>query len=156
MGYHATKHRVLNRGVPPDSFLDELVAWGRTAPDDIFLPNPHKDIYSNVFKVLGPWHDLRHRRAVMLEIMRVLAGFESSWHWNEGAGVAPRRAQGGLCAPPFLRDFSPVARRRGVACFCGAGSGIGTSRTICDGSASLIPSCSKRCFIRRLNSRCTP
>jgi hypothetical protein len=85
--YHATKQRVHNRGVPPNSFLDELVAWGRTAPDDIFVPNPHKDVYSNVFGVLGPWQDLRHRRAVMLEVMRVLAGFESSWHWNEGVDV---------------------------------------------------------------------
>jgi hypothetical protein len=90
MAYHATKHRVLNRGVPPDSFLDELVAWGRTAPNDIFLPNAHKDIYSNVFSVLGPWQDLRHRRAVMLEVMRVLAGFESSWNWNEGVDVTNR------------------------------------------------------------------
>lgn len=33
---------------PLDSFLNELVAWGRTAPDEIFAPNPHTDIYSNV------------------------------------------------------------------------------------------------------------
>jgi hypothetical protein len=85
--YHATKHRVVGRGVPPDNFLDELVAWGKSASDEIFIPNPHKDIYSNVFRVLGPWRDLRHRRAVMLEVMRVLAGFESSWKWNEGRDV---------------------------------------------------------------------
>jgi hypothetical protein len=85
--YHATKHRVIGRGVPPDSFLDELVAWGRTAADDIFVPNAHHDIYTNIVRVLGPWRDLRHRRAVMLEVMRVLAGFESSWRWNEGRDV---------------------------------------------------------------------
>jgi hypothetical protein len=45
------------------------------------------DIYSNVFGVLGPWEDLRHRRAVMLEVMRVLAGFESSWDWEAGVDV---------------------------------------------------------------------
>jgi hypothetical protein len=84
MAYKATKQRVLNRGVPPDGFLDQLVAWGKTAPDDIFVPNAAKDIYSNVFHSLGPWQDLRHRRCVMLEVMRVLAGFESSWNWNEG------------------------------------------------------------------------
>ena len=61
---------------PPDNFLDQLVAWGRTAPDDIFAPNSQTDIYSNVFGVLGPWEDLRHRRAVMWEVMRVLAGFD--------------------------------------------------------------------------------
>ena len=85
MAYKATKQRVLNRGVPPDSFLDQLVAWGKTAQDDIFIPNAATDIYSNVFHSLGPWKDLRHRRCVMLEVMRVLAGFESSWNWNEGA-----------------------------------------------------------------------
>jgi hypothetical protein len=87
MAYRATKHRVANRGVPPDSFLDELVAWGQTATDDIFAPNAAVDIYSNVVKVLGPWQGLDHRRAVMLEVMRVLAGFESSWKWNEGRDV---------------------------------------------------------------------
>lgn len=84
MAYHATKRRVHNRGIPPDSFLDQLVAWGRIAPDDIFVPNSAKDVYSNIFRVLGPWQGLRHRRAAMLEVMRVLAGFESSWNWNEG------------------------------------------------------------------------
>src|SRR5690242_20349021 len=88
MVYKATKRRVHNRGVPPNSFLDELLAWGRTAPDDIFAPNSNYDVYSSVSKVLGPWQDLRHRRAVMLEVMRVLAGFESSWRWGEGTDAA--------------------------------------------------------------------
>jgi hypothetical protein len=64
-----------------------LSAWGRSATDDIFAPNSHTDIYSNVLGVLGPWEDLGHRRAVMLEVMRVLAGFESSWDWNAGVDV---------------------------------------------------------------------
>lgn len=84
MAFHATKQKVLNRGIPPDPFLDELVAWGKTAPDEIFAPNLHADIYSNVVGTLGPWQDVRHRRAAMLEVMRVLAGFESSWDWNAG------------------------------------------------------------------------
>lgn len=87
MAYSATKQRVSNRGVPPDSFLNELIAWGKTAPDDIFVPNSTQDIYSNVLRTLGPWEGLGHRRAVMLEVMRVLAGFESSWKWNEGRDV---------------------------------------------------------------------
>jgi hypothetical protein len=82
--FHGFPCQVFNRGVPPDSFLNQLVDWGRTAPDEIFAPNPHADIYSNVVEVLGPWQGLRHRRAVMLEVMRVLAGFESSWDWNAG------------------------------------------------------------------------
>ena len=84
MPYRALKHSVSNRGIPPDSFLDELIAWGRMAPDNIFAPGPNQDIYSNTVGVLGPWQGPEHRRAAMLEVMRVLAGFESSWHWNEG------------------------------------------------------------------------
>ncbi len=84
MSYTATKQKVANRGVPPDSFLDELVAWGRQAPDEIFAPNPNDDVYSSVVGTLGPWQGLPHRRAAMLEVMRVLAGFESSWKWTEG------------------------------------------------------------------------
>ena len=87
MAYSATKQRVANRGIPPDSFLNELVAWGKTAPDDIFKPNTTQDIYSNILSILGPWEGLGHRRAVMLEVMRVLAGFESSWNWNLGRDV---------------------------------------------------------------------
>jgi len=84
MAFRATKQKVLNRGIPPDSFLQELIAWGRTAPDEIFAPNQNADVYSNVVGVLGPWQGLPHRRAAMLEVMRVLAGFESSWRWNAG------------------------------------------------------------------------
>lgn len=85
MHFRATKQAVKNRGVAPDTFLDELVTWGRTAPDEIFTPNDRSDVYSNIERVLGPWQGPRHRRAVMLEVMRVLAGFESSWKWGEGA-----------------------------------------------------------------------
>ena len=87
MKYIATKQHVLNRGVPPDDFLDELITWGKGAPDEIFAPNPFSDIYSSVKNTLGPWNGLLHRRAVMLEVMRVLAGFESSWDWNEGRDI---------------------------------------------------------------------
>lgn len=84
MKYIATKQHVFNRGVPPDDFLDQLLAWGKQAPDEIFAQNAFSDIYSSVKNTLGPWKDLHHRRAVMLEVMRVLAGFESSWNWNAG------------------------------------------------------------------------
>jgi hypothetical protein len=87
MAYHALKAQVKNRGRAPDSFLDELIAWGKDAPDEIFTPNQVHDIYSSVRPTLGPWRDNQHRRAVMLEVMRVLAGFESSWDWNEGRDV---------------------------------------------------------------------
>lgn len=85
MMYKETKRKVSNRGVPPDSFLRQLVDWGRTASEEIFAPNPApNDIYAYLKPLLGPWDNLLHRRAVMLEAMRVHAGFESSWNWNEG------------------------------------------------------------------------
>lgn len=75
---------VYNRGTMPPAFAAELVAWAKNATDDIFAPNQHFDIYSKVKTELGPYRDLLHRKAVMLEVMRVLAGFESSWNWKEG------------------------------------------------------------------------
>jgi len=88
MKFVATKAKVSNRGEPPDSFLTELVEWGRSAPDDIFAPNTNpSDIYADVEHIFGPWINLLHRRAAMLEVMRVHAGFESSWNWNEGVDV---------------------------------------------------------------------
>jgi hypothetical protein len=84
MNFIATKQHVANRGTAPDDFLDQLVLWGRRSPDEIFAPDPFNDIYASVIHTLGPWEGIPHRRAVMLEVLRVLAGFESSWNWNEG------------------------------------------------------------------------
>lgn len=105
----AIKQLVLNRGIAPDSFLKTIVAWAKTAPDEIFAPNDNPaDIYAVVKGSLGPWeNDNRviaaqigvtedkalpnhYRRAVMLEVMRVHAGFESSWNWNEGVDTTNR------------------------------------------------------------------
>jgi hypothetical protein len=82
--FTACKSTVSGRGIPPDSFLNELVDWGLGAPDEIFAPNDKPDIYGSVKAELGPWNGALHRKAVMLEALRVLAGFESSWHWGEG------------------------------------------------------------------------
>lgn len=98
MKYLATKARVHNRGTPPDSFLDELIAWAKDAPNEIFTPNDVPvDIYTVLKPVLGTlvaldgsgqpvhgWASLLHRRAALMEAMRVHAGMESSWNWNEG------------------------------------------------------------------------
>jgi len=89
MIFGAALSKVSNRGRPPTSFLIELVEWGRAAPEEIFAPNPNPaDIYADVKPILGPWQNLLHRRAAMLEVMRVHAGFESSWDWNEGVDVS--------------------------------------------------------------------
>lgn len=89
--FKATKAKVHNRGIPPDSFLNELIDWGREAAAiPIFAPNAVSDIYTATKPELGPWESLLHRRAVMLEVMRVLAGFESSWNWKEGIDTTRR------------------------------------------------------------------
>lgn len=88
MNFLETKRRVLNRGIAPDEFLTEMVNWAKIAPDEIFEVNPLKDIYAKVKSELGPYESLTHRKAVMLEVMRVLAGFESSWDWKEGVDTS--------------------------------------------------------------------
>lgn len=88
MMFNAVKARVSNRGHPPDEFLNELLDWGVKEVPDVFAPNPNpSDVYAYVKPILGPWQSLLHRRAVMLEVMRVHPGLESSWNWNEGVDV---------------------------------------------------------------------
>lgn len=88
MNFSATRERVLNRGIPPVEFLTELVEWGRSAPEEIFAPNPNPaDIYAIIRPELGPWTLPIERRAAMLEAMRVHAGFESGWNFDEGVDV---------------------------------------------------------------------
>jgi hypothetical protein len=85
MTFIATRVEVYNRGVPPTEFLTELVDWAHGAPADIFAVNDEAgDVYDQLKPLLGPWTSMLHRRAAMLELMRVHAGFESSWNWNEG------------------------------------------------------------------------
>ena len=87
------KTPVSNRGVPPFQFLTELVTWGSFAPYEIFAPKVddkrETDIYTYIKPILAPngWDSPLHRRAAMLEVMRVLAGFESSWDWNCGRDI---------------------------------------------------------------------
>lgn len=88
MNFVAATKAVYNRGSAPQAFLAEMVAWAKTAPDDIFERNEKADIYGKVSGDLGPFTSLLHRKAVMLEVMRVLAGFESSWDWKEGVDTS--------------------------------------------------------------------
>ncbi|MBV5262370.1 hypothetical protein FLX56_28750 [Synechococcus moorigangaii CMS01] len=85
--FNDCKTKVLNRGVAPDAFLNELVDWCLQAPDEIFENKNNQDIYTQIAVELGPWADITHKKAVMLEVLRVLGGFESSWKWNEGRDV---------------------------------------------------------------------
>lgn len=95
--YTACLATVFNRGKPTPAFLDELIAWARTAPDDIFAPNNVPvDIFTVIKSHLATivsensagrvyrWDSLLHRKAALCEAMRVHAGMEASWKWNEG------------------------------------------------------------------------
>ncbi len=94
VNFSATKRPVGNRGNPPEAFLAELVTWGKAAPEDIFAKNDNRaDIYAAVYGNLGPFVGILCRRAVMLEVMRVHAGLESSWNWNEGVDRGNARSQ---------------------------------------------------------------
>lgn len=78
--------KVHNRGIPPQSFIEKLVDWAREADKEIFSEEYHgtePDIYEDLHKH-HPAMSGMDRRAVMCEVLRVLAGFESSWKWTEG------------------------------------------------------------------------
>ena len=78
---------VANRGKPPEQFLAKLIEWAKSERADVFAPNTRVDIYSLIKGTLGPWDSAKHRRAAMCEVLRVLAGFESSWNWTEGKDI---------------------------------------------------------------------
>lgn len=83
----ALLQRVANRGKTPEEFITELVRWAGWANDAVFAPNKRYDIYSRTVGMLGPWRTMLHRKAAMCEVLRVLAGFESAWHWEEDYDV---------------------------------------------------------------------
>lgn len=72
---------------PPVSFLDQLVDAIDALPDEVFAENPLFDIYAVMKGSLGPYISLRHRKAVMCEVLRVQAAFESDWNWNAGVDI---------------------------------------------------------------------
>lgn len=85
MSFNATKKPIgHNHGAPPDSFLWALLDWAKTEDEFVFSPNAADDIYSLMAEALGPYTSSLHRKAVMCEVLRVLPGDESDWHWTEG------------------------------------------------------------------------
>ena len=122
----ACKQRVHNRGTPPEAFLNQLVDWGAGAPDEIFVRNEITDIYSFIRSPeLGPWANDRERRAAMLEVLRVLSGFESSWRWNEGRDItnpdSGRAMHGGGRHSSGVRQFDELRRQPEGPCAAHAG-----------------------------------
>jgi hypothetical protein len=82
-------HRAVSpkHGSPPNSFLDQLIDAINPLPDEVFAKNDRTDIYTVMEGALGPYTGILHRKAVMCEVLRVQAAFESSWNWNEGVDV---------------------------------------------------------------------
>jgi hypothetical protein len=72
---------------PPNSFLDQLIDAINPLPDGVFAQNELHDIYSVMLGALGPYTSLLHRKAVICEVLRVQAAFESDWNWNEGVDI---------------------------------------------------------------------
>jgi hypothetical protein len=86
--YIAVLHPVsAQHTIPPVPFLDQLIDAIDPLPDDVFAENPLNDIYTVMKGSLGPYTSLLHRKAVMCEVLRVQAAFESDWKWNEGVDV---------------------------------------------------------------------
>lgn len=108
-----TRVKFHNRRVPPVEFLQELVQWGATASEEIFVDKPTRetDVYASVKSELGPYGDIIHRKACMLEVMRVLAGFESSWNWGEGRDTtnASENSSDTISAGPFQVSANSLA-----------------------------------------------
>lgn len=93
----ALKKKVFTRGVPPDEFLWTLINWANEAEDSIFDKNDNPaDIYALIRPELGPWKNIKERKAAMLEAMRVHAGFESSWNWKEGVDRTNRTSMANI------------------------------------------------------------
>ena len=86
--YIATRHPVsAQHTTAPTSFLDQLIDAIDPLPDDVFAENLLHDIYAVMKGSLGPYSSLLHRKAVMCEVLRVQAAFESDWNWNEGVDI---------------------------------------------------------------------
>ncbi len=81
-------YRVHNRGKIPAWFVEDVIAVAKATPDVVFAPNSNYDIYSSIAPQLGPWRDLKHRKAAMVNVVLVAAGYESSWDYSEGRDMS--------------------------------------------------------------------
>lgn len=112
--FAATKAPVDDQGVPPDSFLRELVGWAAGADLGIFAENSEPyDVMGLIKPTLGPWKSIYHRRAALLETMRVLGGFESSWNWMEGKDMSSHKENDAETMSSGLWQVSFNSRQQG-------------------------------------------
>tara|TARA_R110000772_G_scaffold143235_1_gene252748 strand:- start:16903 stop:18162 length:1260 start_codon:yes stop_codon:yes gene_type:complete len=81
--------KVYNRGRPPKEFLLKLIEWAKQADDEIFsltYKGEERDIYRELINQRPDLKD-SDRVALMCEVLRVMAGFEAAWQWEEGRDV---------------------------------------------------------------------
>ncbi len=86
-GQSACRTKIYNRGNVKQDFINEIVSWAKTAPDEVFSKNSVYDVYSMMAPRLGPYKNLKHRKAVMVETLLVLGMYESSGRWGAGIDV---------------------------------------------------------------------
>src|SRR5947208_15713623 len=92
--YIATRHPVTAQHTTvPTSFLDQLIDAIDPLPDDVFEENLLHDIYAVMKGSLGPYSRLLHRKAVMCDVLRVQAGFETDGNGDEGVGMTNLHSQ---------------------------------------------------------------
>jgi len=76
--------KIHNRGKPPLAVVKDIISVVKGMPSAAFAVNDVYDVYSSVAPQLGPYTSMKHRRAVMAEVLIVLAGYESSWNYKLG------------------------------------------------------------------------
>ncbi len=76
---------------PPVRFLDELVDWGRICAGYAFHVDCKRRHLCKCFAGSRALYGRAHRKAVMLEVLRVLAGIESGWRWEIRASTPTRQ-----------------------------------------------------------------
>lgn len=90
MSFNHTRRTFANHGPTPVSFLQDLLLWAETAPDEIFAPNNEPSDAFNLLVPVGGWQSLAHRKATLLDAAVIHAGYESDWNWHEGVDVTNR------------------------------------------------------------------
>jgi hypothetical protein len=80
--------KIKNHGVVSASFYSEVLAVIKAMPDVYFAKNSNFDVYSFFADKLGPYSDLKFRRAVMAHVVASMPGQESDWNWTEGRDMA--------------------------------------------------------------------
>jgi hypothetical protein len=75
-------------GPAPEAFFSDLLDWQKTAADEIFAANEEPDDVFGIIKPVlhpdGPWESLMQRKAALLYMGMIHAGYESDWRYQEG------------------------------------------------------------------------